>query len=73
MTISATDVVAPMFATPKVVVFLSACVAGQAGFRNMLGRSVFERDDLSRITFLYVRRAGPMTCLTPGDLVFPTT
>lgn len=73
MTIGATNIVAPMFATPKVVVFLSACMAGQTGFRNLLGGFVFERDDLRRITFLYVCLARSMTRLASGDLVFPTT
>ena len=72
MAIGAPNIVAPMLATPKVVVLLSACMAGQTGIRNFLGRFVFERDDLLRITFLYVSLAGPMTRLTPGDLVFPT-
>lgn len=61
MTIGATNIVAPVFATPKIVVRLSACVTGQTGFGNLLGRFVFERDDLRRITFLYARLAWSMT------------
>lgn len=35
VTVSATDIVAPMLPAAKVVVFLFAGMAGQAGFRDL--------------------------------------
>jgi len=72
MTVSATDVVAPVFATAEVVVLFAPGVARQTGFRDLLGRLVLERDDLRRIAFRYVLLAWSMTCLTASHLVFPT-
>jgi len=52
--VSTTDVVAPVFAATKVVVFLSACVTAQTCFRSFLGRLVLKRNDLLRVTFFDV-------------------
>ena len=72
MTICATDVVAPVFATTEVIVLFSSRMTRQAGFRDLLCGLVFEGDDLRRIAFLDVRLAWSMTCFTSGYLVFPT-
>ena len=72
VTISTTDVVAPVFAAAEVVVLFSPGVAGQAGFRDLFGGLVLERDDLRRIAFGYVFLAWSMTRLTARHLVFPT-
>ena len=73
VTISTTDVVAPVFAAAEVVVLFSPGVASQAGFRDLFGRLVLERDDLRRIAFRDVLLAWSMTRLTASHLVFPTT
>ena len=61
VTIRAADVVAPVLTTAEVVVFLSAGVTGQTGFRNLLRRFVLEGNDLLRITFFDMSLAWPMT------------
>ena len=72
MTVSTTDVVAPVFTAAEVVVLFASGVAGQAGFGDLLGRLVFERDDLCRVAFRDVLLAWSMTRLTASHLVFPT-
>ena len=37
VTVSAADVVAPVFAATKIIAFLFAGMAGQTGFRNLFG------------------------------------
>src|SRR5689334_7736136 len=72
MAISATDVVAPVFAAAEVVVLFATGVAGQAGFGDLLGGLVLERDDLRRVPFRDVLLAWSMTRLTASHLAFPT-
>ena len=72
MTVSAADVVAPVFAAFEVIAFLFARVAGKTGLGSFLGRFVFERNDLRRITFFEVGFAWTMTRFAAGHLVFPT-
>ena len=69
--VSATDVVAPVLTAAKVIVFLFAGVAAQAGFRDLFRRFIFEGDDLLWIAFLTVGFAWTMTGLTTGHLLFP--
>ena len=73
MTIGTTDIVAPVFATAKVVVFLSSRVAPQTSFGNLLGRFVLEGNDLGRISFFNVRFARAVTRFAAGNFVLPTT
>ena len=72
MTVSATDVVAPVFAAAEVVVLFSSRVAAQAGFGDLFRRFVLERNDLGRIAFLHVGLAWSMTGFAPGHFLFPT-
>jgi hypothetical protein len=51
MTVGTTDIVTPVFAAAEVVMFLFPGVASQAGFGNLLGRLVLERNDLLRVAF----------------------
>src|SRR5690242_1774546 len=72
MTVSATDVVAPVFATAEVVVLFATCMAAQTRFGDLFRRLVLERDDLGGIAFLGVGLAWPVTRLATGHLIFPT-
>ena len=72
VTVSATDVVAPVLAAPEVVVFFPASMTGQTRFRDLFRRFVFERDDLLRIAFFTVRLAWTMTRLATRHLLLPT-
>ena len=71
MAISATDVVAPVLAASKVVMFLFAGVAAQARFRDLFRSFIFEGDDLFRIAFLTVGFAWTMAGFATGHLIFP--
>ena len=71
MTVGTTDVVAPMLAASKVVVFLFAGVAAQARFRDLFRRFIFEGDDLLRITFLTVGFSWTMAGFATRHLLFP--
>jgi hypothetical protein len=73
MAICATDVVAPMFAAPKIITFLFPRVTSQAGFGDLFRSLVLEGDDFCRIAFFSVGLAGTMTRLAPGYFVFPAT
>ena len=72
VTVSATDVVAPVLAAPEVVVFLFPRMTPQTCFRDLFRRFVLERDDLLRIPFLAVRLPWTMTRLAASHLLFPT-
>ena len=72
MAIGATNIVAPMLTTTKVVVFLAARMTGQTGFGNLLRRFVLEGDDLGGIAFVDVGLAWTMTRFTAGHFRFPT-
>ena len=72
MTLSATNIVAPVLATTEVVVLLLARVAGKTGLGSFFGRLVLERNDLRRIAFLYVGLAWPMARFAASYLSFPT-
>ena len=54
MTISATDIVAPVFTAPEVVVLLLAGMARQTGLGSLFGGPVLEVDDLAGIPILNV-------------------
>jgi len=69
--VGAADVVAPVLAASKVVMFLFAGVAAQARFRDLFRRFIFEGDDLLRIAFLTVGFAWTMAGLATGHLLFP--
>ena|ERR1043166_539629 len=73
MAIGATDIVAPVFAAPEIVVFFTTCVAGKAGFRCFFRRFVFERDYLCGIAFFCVGFAWPMAGFAAGYFSLPTT
>lgn len=72
MTVSAADVVAPVFAAPEVITFLFARMAGETCFGGFLGRLVLKRNDLRRVAFFGVGLARSMTCFTAGHFIFPT-
>ena len=72
VTIGTTDVVAPMFPAPEIVVLFSSGMAGQTSFGNLLRRLVLERDDLFGIAFFSVSLAGTMTRFATCHLPFPT-
>ena len=72
MTIGATNVVAPVFATTEVVPLLSSRVTGQAGFGDFFGALVLEGAHLCRITFFNVRLAWTVTGLAASYMVLPT-
>ena len=72
MAVSATDVVAPVLAASKVVMFLSARVAAQARFRDLFRSFIFEGDDLLRIAFLTVGFAWTMAGFATGHFLLPT-
>ena len=72
VTVSATDVVAPVFAAAEVVVLLFAGVAAQTRFGDLFRRFVLEGDDLLWVAFFGVRLAWSMTRLATGYLVVPT-
>ena len=73
MAISATDVVAPVFAAAKVVVFFLTGVTRQTRFRDFFRRLVLEGDDFLWVAFFTVGLAWTMTCLATRHLVFPAT
>ena len=72
MTVSAADVVAPVFAATEVIAFIFARMAGETRLGNLLGRLVLERNDLRRIAFFRVGLARPMTRFAACYFVFPT-
>ena len=65
------NIVAPVFTTTKIVVFLFAGVARQAGFRILLGRSRLERDDFLRVALFRMRLAGSVTGFAANHFPFP--
>ena len=69
--ITATDIVAPVFAATKVVVLFFAGMAAETGLSNFFGRLVLERDDLLRIAFLGMRFTRSMTGFATRHLSFP--
>jgi len=73
MAIHTTNVVAPVFATTEVVVFLSAGMAAQTCFGNLFRGFVFERNDLAGIAFFSVSLAWSMARLATSHFVFPAT
>ena len=72
MTVGATDIVAPVFAAPEVVVFFSTGVTRETGFGSFFGRFVLERNYLSRIAFFAMGFARPMARFAAGYFSFPT-
>src|SRR6185437_10001557 len=72
MTVGATDIVAPVFAAPEVVVFFSTGVARETCFGSFFGRFIFERNYFSRIAFFAVGLAWPMARFAPGCFPLPT-
>ncbi len=72
MAVSATDIVAPVLAAAKVVVFLSTGMTAQTRFGRFFRRLVFERNDLLRVAFFDVGLAWTMARLATRHLFFPT-
>ena len=70
--IDTTDVVAPVFTAPEVVVFFSAGVTSKTTFGHLFRRLVFEGDDLLGIAFLSVCLAGTMARFATRHLALPT-
>jgi hypothetical protein len=70
--IRTTDVVAPVFPAPEVVVLFLAGVAAETCFRDLFRRLVLERDYLCGIAFLDVGFARTMTRFTACDFSLPT-
>jgi hypothetical protein len=70
--VGATDIIAPVFATAKVIAFLFPRVACQTSIGGFFWRLVFERNDLRDVTATFdVRLAGAVTRFASGHLVFP--
>lgn len=72
MTVGATNIVAPVFAAPEIVMFFSTRVARETGFGSFFRRFVFERNNLRRITLFTVSLARPMARFAAGYLALPT-
>jgi len=72
MAIRTAYVVAPVLATPEVIVLFPARMAGEASFRDGFGRFILERNDLRRIAFFGVSFARPVTRFTTRNFSFPT-
>src|SRR5215510_3532173 len=72
MTVSAADVVAPVFAAPEIISFLFARMACKTRLGNLLRRLVLERNDFFRVAFFQMSLARSMTRFTAGHFVFPT-
>ncbi len=70
--VGATNVVAPVFTAPEVVVVFFAGVTTKTGLGDFFRRLGLERNDLLRIAFLEVRLAWSMTRLATSDFSFPT-
>jgi len=73
VTVSATNVVAPVFAASEVIPFFAPGMATQTRFGNLLGRLVLVGNDFGRIAFFDVSLPWPMTGFTTSDLVLPTS
>jgi hydrogenase maturation factor len=73
MTIYAANVVAPMFTSTEVVMFLLACMASETCFRRFFCRLILEGDDLGWIAFSDVILAWSVTGFTSSHLFFPTS
>jgi hypothetical protein len=71
VTISATDVVAPVFSTPEVIALFSTRMTGQTSLRYFLRCFVFERNYLLWVTLFNVRFSRPMTRFTARNHSFP--
>ena len=72
VTVSAADVVAPVFAALEIIAFLFSGVADKTGLGSFLRRFILERNDLRRVAFCDVGFAWTMTRFTAGHFVFPT-
>ena len=72
VTVSATDVVAPVLTAAKVVVLFPAGVTAQTCLGDLFRRLVLEGDDLLRIAFFSVCLAWTMTGFAARHLLFPT-
>ena len=70
--IRTTDVVAPVFATAEVVMFLFACVTTETCFGSFFCRLVLEGNDLRGIAFFNVLLAGSVARLATRHLILPT-
>lgn len=72
MAICTTDVVAPMFSAPEVIVLFSSGMAGKTCLRRFFWRLVFEGNNLLGIAFFRVSFTGAVTSLATRHLPFPT-
>ena len=71
MTVGATNIVAPVLSTTKVVAFFFPGVATQTSLRRFLRSLVLERNDLRRIAFGNMVFARAMTRFAAGRFIFP--
>src|SRR6202035_4561925 len=72
MTIGAADVIAPVFATTKVVALFLARVTSQARLRRVFRRLVLESNYFQGIAFSDMVFAWTMRSFTAGALRLPT-
>ena len=72
VTLRAADVVAPVLATPEVVVLFPARMTGETSLRDRFRRFILKRNDLLRIAFFGVSFTRPVTRLATRHLSFPT-
>jgi hypothetical protein len=73
VTISATNVVAPVFSPTEVISLFSSGMATQTSFRDLFGRFVFVGNDFGRIAFFDVGLARAMTGFATSHLILPTS
>jgi hypothetical protein len=71
VTISAADIISPVFSTTEVVTFLASCVARQTYFGDLFWRFVFEGNYLCGIAVLQMRFAWTMAGFAASNLRLP--
>jgi len=71
VTIRTADVVPPVFSAPEIVPLLFARVTKKAGFGDLFGALIFERNNLARIAFCDVGLAWAMTGLATSYSAVP--
>ena len=72
VTVGTANIIAPVLATPEVVVLFLACMAGKTSLRDCLGRFILERNDFCRIAFFQMSLTGTVTRFATRHLSFPT-
>jgi len=71
VTIRTADVVPPVFSAPEIVPLLFARVTKKAGFGDLFGALIFERNNLARIAFCDVGLAWAVTGLAASYSSIP--